>query len=535
MFQFAHMNTYARTPQAGKKGKKAHSVNEILDETERVPENCPHVIAPQRPKVIAGMSPADLRRNIDDIIKSRKIEGKRAPRGDIHVLAAAVYSWPETVQYHDHDRLDKFIEDTLKFHREHIGEIDSAVLHMDEEYPHIHVYIVDPDARRLSPGWVAKREAESKGENSATQNQRYKEAMVGFQDKYYEEVGMLNGLARIGPKRQRLTRREFRESKPARLAAADDLRAAQERALIAQQRADYIEENARLLDAKAIAAEERLKTAEENARVSEKRAEVATETARLSEENARTLEAKAEIAIAEASIAGETKETLKILNDAAEARVKAIADHITELEDTAKSEEANLAFLEAQAIAAEERKHAAEEIAFADEARSQAAREQLSSAKNKITSINSQIEEILDGGTEIAELRQPTKVDAHALIDQAIKAAGSPKGGMFMCTRDQLIEVIKVGANAATKHARQDDEIRFAPFVEDAKKLPLAEGLARRLQFTVDDLQAKLDAQAADIDVLNTIREFVPEAVGIANERRQQKELADNDSSTFTM
>jgi len=92
-----------------------------------------------------------------------------------------------------------------------------------------------------------------------------------------------------------------------------------------------------------------------------------------------------------------------------------------------------------------------------------------------------------------------------------------------------------VGANAATKHARQDDEIRFAPFVEDAKKLPLAEGLARRLQFTVDDLQAKLDAQAADIDVLNTIREFVPEAVGIANERRQQKELADNDSSTFTM
>lgn len=231
-FQFGHINTYARKPKAGKNGA-ARSVREILGEADRVAENSAHVTDPKPPVHLAGMTPSELAERIDDLLVERAIEGRRAPRSDVRVLAAAVYSWPEHVAYYDKDRLDAWVKDQIKWHAKYVGAVDCAVLHLDEAHPHIHVYTVDPDARRLTPGCKAKREAEAEGlaamlpqkDICKQANIAYKAAMVAWQDALHAEVGQFHGLARLGPKRQRLTRPEWRKAKEERIAAADALNA----------------------------------------------------------------------------------------------------------------------------------------------------------------------------------------------------------------------------------------------------------------------------------------------------------------------
>lgn len=222
-FQFGHIDTYARKPKPGQ-SDPARSVREILGEADRVAENCPHVTNPLPPVHIAGMTPEELAERVDELLAERAIEGKRKPRGDVHVLAAAVYSWPEHVDYYDEARLNEWMADQITWHAENVGQVDCVVLHLDESFPHIHVYTVDPDARRLVPGWQAKREALAAGAAGREANKAYRDAMVGWQDRLYEEVGCFHGLDRLGPKRQRLPRPEWRAAKQERLDAADRLR-----------------------------------------------------------------------------------------------------------------------------------------------------------------------------------------------------------------------------------------------------------------------------------------------------------------------
>lgn len=226
-FQFGHIDTYARKPKPGQ-SDSARSVREILGEAARMAENCPHVTNPKPPTHIAGMTPEALAKRIDTLLGERAIEGKRKPRGDVHVLAAAVYSWPEHVDYYDQARVEEWIADQLTWHRQHIGTVDCAVLHLDEAFPHVHVYTADPDARRLVPGWQAKRAALAAGAPGSEANKAYREAMTHWQDLLYDEVGRYHGLDRLGPQRQRLTRRELRATKEARFEAGDRLRQARQ-------------------------------------------------------------------------------------------------------------------------------------------------------------------------------------------------------------------------------------------------------------------------------------------------------------------
>lgn len=242
-FQFAHIETYARRPAVRAKGDQKHSVADILSEAMRVPDNCPHVENPSEPEVVEGMHPAELLARHDELVASRRIAGKRNKQ-DVHTLAAAVYSWPELVEYADRDRLHRFVQDVLEWHRKHVGPVDSAVLHWDETYPHLHIYTSDMDARRLSPGWRAKREILDAGGKAKAANAAYQEAMRGWQDSFYAEVGQLSGLDRYGPRRQRLTRREHRDGKLERLAAGDRLRAARDAAAAAEQAAEQARERA---------------------------------------------------------------------------------------------------------------------------------------------------------------------------------------------------------------------------------------------------------------------------------------------------
>jgi len=241
--QFAHIDTFARKPKPGTAGAK-WSALDVLSEAMRKPGHCEHVAAPQPPKVIAGIHPEELLACLDKLLESRLVAGRRRPRGDVHVLACAVYSWPEHVDYADQERLQAWIDDTLAWHAQQVGPIDSAVLHMDEAFPHLHVYTVSADARGLTPGWQAKRAAAEAGASAQQQGQAYREAMRGWQDRYYAGVGAYHGLERLGPARQRLSRSEWRAAKAERLRAADARRAARDAALAAERAAAQAQQEA---------------------------------------------------------------------------------------------------------------------------------------------------------------------------------------------------------------------------------------------------------------------------------------------------
>ena len=212
-FQFVHLETYAR-----KTDKHGRSVGYVLDEAERMPGATPHVDKPRPPEVVAGMPLAELRalhgeRAGAAMTTDAKGKSKRV-RVDQHTLATVVASHPGGTE----EEVARWEALTVAWLRESYGDaLATVVRHVDEGHPHLHAYVL-PDgemrARAFHPGVQAKDSARSEataaGEDGKAANRRgdvaYKAAMRGWQDSYWERVGLPCGLARLGPARRRLTR-----------------------------------------------------------------------------------------------------------------------------------------------------------------------------------------------------------------------------------------------------------------------------------------------------------------------------------------
>ena len=81
----------------------------------------------------------------------------------------------------------------------------AVVMHNDEEQPHIHFYVysdTEVNAKALHYGHKAKK--------------NFIAAAKNFQDDYHAQVAIHCGMARLGPKRQRLTRAEWKAQQRAR-------------------------------------------------------------------------------------------------------------------------------------------------------------------------------------------------------------------------------------------------------------------------------------------------------------------------------
>ena len=96
----------------------------------------------------------------------------------------------------------------MKFVAEEYGaQLHTAVLHLDEEFPIVHFYAIPKDYEM----WNACRgDKASKETNSKLEA---KKAMQAYQDAYYEGVSVHCGHTRLGPRRQRLTRVEWKAQK----------------------------------------------------------------------------------------------------------------------------------------------------------------------------------------------------------------------------------------------------------------------------------------------------------------------------------
>lgn len=227
---FLHCQTFSRKPSPA-----GNSLDQVIGEALRDPQFSVHVASPQPPRILLG-NPATFRAEHDAHVAARTTEVhtargivRRRIRMDRHTLATIVASYPQTVaqirargekaaaHYEAWERA------TCAWVRGRYGnQLRVVIAHADEEYPHLHFWLLsdDPgaDGTTLHAGKVAKRVAEAKAKAAGLEpraavkagNAALKVAMRGWLDAYHREVGVPLGLTRDGPKRRRLSRAQWR-------------------------------------------------------------------------------------------------------------------------------------------------------------------------------------------------------------------------------------------------------------------------------------------------------------------------------------
>jgi hypothetical protein len=108
--------------------------------------------------------------------------------------------------------VQKWMRDTVRWWDQFVllqsGEPGSAVSHLDEAYPHVHLYAINPagPVESLHPGRRAKKESFAKAladglsrkQANKIGNDAYRKSMRCWQDDYWREVGCRHNLARRG-------------------------------------------------------------------------------------------------------------------------------------------------------------------------------------------------------------------------------------------------------------------------------------------------------------------------------------------------
>jgi len=217
--QFIHIETYARNSttwtgkdKAGKsKGGTTRSIQQIVDEATRKPNNCPHILNPQKPIILYGIDPKTIPKMCEDYALTVKTKNGCKLKPAALVCIAGVVSVGEP----DKHKWEKVKKDSIEYLKEKYGErLKSVVEHTDEAFPHLHFYVIPKDGEKLEEiheGIKAKNKAKYEYKQpTGIQNRAYIAAMKDFQDDYNLAVGVPNGLTRIGPARRRLTRDAWR-------------------------------------------------------------------------------------------------------------------------------------------------------------------------------------------------------------------------------------------------------------------------------------------------------------------------------------
>ncbi len=225
-YQFIHLESYARKADA-----KGRSTDFVFAEAGRKPEACVHVENPAPPVVVYGVDVGAAQEIHDSAAAVATIAVKgghvRKVARDKKTLHTVVASFPATMAEIRADpaklkEAEEWERRTVAWLRSQYGDhLKSVIRHEDEEYFHIHAYVVptgEPgmSALKYHPGVTAKRDAMDVGKDdedkkalSKRADAAYKAAMRQWQDSYHEAVAIPCGLTRLGPQRRRLTRGEW--------------------------------------------------------------------------------------------------------------------------------------------------------------------------------------------------------------------------------------------------------------------------------------------------------------------------------------
>ncbi|MBE3919069.1 hypothetical protein HJ091_21360 [Vibrio parahaemolyticus] len=231
-YQFFHIETYSNNSSDPEKP----TLESIVKEAMRVEGYCPHVYQPKTPQILYGSDPQKLPELINNRVDKARDKLGRRIRKDSPLLLAGVMS----VGSDSNVNMRLFIDLSVRFLREkYKNNLCSVVLHLDESNPHLHFYCVPNviDGRfsmsEIHDGIRARNECEGGRSKKAS---AYKKAMRSLQDDYYKQVSVHLGLTRLGPKVQRLTRKEWQSQKAQTLSIAKNkMEIRSERKIISNQ------------------------------------------------------------------------------------------------------------------------------------------------------------------------------------------------------------------------------------------------------------------------------------------------------------
>lgn len=212
--QFIEVEVFARKAAKGK--KIARTAREIVSEAVREENHIHHLAEPGEPVLLFGDRPDQVLDVAEATVEAERDTLGRKIRSDRPILLAGVASFPTAFDEMDEESraaYEKWKGLTLDFLRAEYGEaLMSVVEHTDEPRGHLHFYAVNlatvQNTRDLHPGHGA-----AKGKEGAESMAAYKDGCRQFQDRYFEAVSLKVGLTRSGPKRQKLTRQEWKEQK----------------------------------------------------------------------------------------------------------------------------------------------------------------------------------------------------------------------------------------------------------------------------------------------------------------------------------
>ncbi|TRO11625.1 hypothetical protein EQ828_23665 [Ectopseudomonas mendocina] len=211
MYQFVHVNSYARKVSVKAKTDDNWNVQEILDEATRK-EGCFSTLIknPQPPILVYGDPIEQINDTIETWANNTKDSKNRKTRVDAKCLLAGVFSAEPGTPPEEWSLIKA---DAIAWAKEKYGPRLRTILeHIDEPNPHCHFYVVPLPGEAFETvheGLAAKKAAIANGVPKKDANKPYIEAMKKFLDQYHERVGAPNGMTRIGPGRRRLTRKEW--------------------------------------------------------------------------------------------------------------------------------------------------------------------------------------------------------------------------------------------------------------------------------------------------------------------------------------
>lgn len=223
MFQFIRVESYARSARSGA------TASDIAKEAERHPDYVSHIIkagfTPQTPTSVYGCTPSEAVERAERWAEQAKDRSGRRLRSDAPVLLSGVISYPR-----DGEEWFSFKRAAVRWLKQHYGDnLVSIVEHQDEKHPHLHFYVVPSPGQvfdDLHPGRAASAEAKRAGKSKTYQLRAFADVMRDFQDRVYNELCRDFGMARLGPRRQRLKRSEWQAQQAALLVEVKAERAA---------------------------------------------------------------------------------------------------------------------------------------------------------------------------------------------------------------------------------------------------------------------------------------------------------------------
>lgn len=226
MYQFMHVEIFAesvstkavtRRTKINTKGKQNNgtksllNVRQIIAEAKREAKACPHVLNPQTPTKIYGVDLDEVERLAIASKVGQYDSRNRKLRIDTPILLAGIASYPYDEYKANQKNFKSWLNDNLNWLKKIYGNnLKNVTLHLDETHPHIHFFSVSISGRAkdIHPGHQAESLIDDSDKNARAL--AYKDGMRKFQDCYFLEVATKHGMHRIGPKKRRMPRAEYK-------------------------------------------------------------------------------------------------------------------------------------------------------------------------------------------------------------------------------------------------------------------------------------------------------------------------------------